>query len=305
MKILVTGASGFVGRTLVQTLRAAGHTVQTAGFSSPHVDHRIPLGPNADWTQALADCDAVVHAGGRAHVLDKSATSASTFDDINTKGTLRLAEAARRVGVRHFIFISSIAALGEREDKPLQEQDISRPTTPYGRSKLAAEQGLLAMDGLRVTCLRPPLVYGPDAGGRFGQMLRWCARGLPLPLAGIRNQRSFLAAPNLADAVRLCLAQGENATGIFHLADEGTLSTPELLQLIGQGLGKPARLLAIPPFALHTMRRFGLAQPIDKLSQSLVVDTSKFRAQCGWIPPVQLRDGIVDAARRYRENASP
>jgi nucleoside-diphosphate-sugar epimerase len=304
MKVLVTGASGFVGRTLVTTLRAAGHDVRTAGFSSPHVNHRIPLAPDSDWSQALAGCDAVVHAGGRAHVLDRTAASAATFYDINTAGTLRLAQAARVSGVSHFIFISSIAALGEREDKPLQENDIPRPTTPYGRSKLAAEQGLLATDELLVTCLRPPLVYGPDAGGRFGQMLRWCARGLPLPLARIRNQRSFLAAENLADAVRLCLTQGKHAAGLFHLADEGTLSTPELLQLISLGLGKPPRLFAIPPFALRSLRRFGLAQPIDKLSQSLVVDISEFRAQCGWTPPVQLRQGIMDAARRYREKAN-
>jgi UDP-glucose 4-epimerase len=157
---------------------------------------------------------------------------------------------------------------------------------------------------LVATCLRPPLVYGPDAEGRFGQMLRWCARGLPLPFGGIDNQRSYLAVENLADAVRLCLAQRENAAGVFHLADEGTLSTPELLRLIGTGLDKPARLYAVPAFALRGLRRVGLAQPIDKLSQSLVVDAARFRRRFAWVPPVQLRDGMIDAARRFSTQVS-
>lgn len=303
MIVLVTGASGFVGRSVVHTLRAAGHTVRTAGFSSPNLDFRIPLGPDSDWTQALAGCNAVVHAGGRAHVLDRAAAgSAATFLDINVAGTIQLAQSAAAAGVSHFIFISSIAALGEREDQPLREDDVPHPTTPYGQSKLAAEQALMALTthgNMAVTCLRPPLVYGPDAGGRFGQMLRWCAKGLPLPFGGIANQRSYLAAENLADAVRLCLEHGADAAGIFHLADNGTLSTPELLRLIGTGLGKPARLFAVPSLALRALRQVGLAQPIDKLSQSLVIDASRFRQKFNWDPPIDLHEGMVQAARCY------
>jgi nucleoside-diphosphate-sugar epimerase len=305
MIVLVTGASGFVGRSVVSTLRAAGHTVRTAGYYSSAVDFRVPLGPDADWSAALAGCDAVVHAGGRAHVLDRAAAgSAATFSDVNVGGTLRLAQAAAAAGVRHFIFISSIAALGERPE-PLREDDAPRPTTAYGQSKLGAEQGLLRFSGdMTVTCLRPPLIYGPDAGGRFGQMLRWCARGLPLPFGGLNNQRSYLAVENLADAVRVCLGQREKSAGLFHLADEGTLSTPELLRLIGTGLGKTPRLFAVPPFALQVLRQVGLAQPIDKLSQSLVVDATRFRERLGWVPPVPLREGMVNAARRYHAGVS-
>lgn len=305
MKILVTGATGFVGRTVVHTLRRAGQIVVTAGFSGrSEVDFRIALTADSDWSAALAGCDAVVHAGGLAHVLNAQAAAApETFQDINVAGTLTLARAAANAGVRHFIFISSIAAVGEPDGKPLRETDFPRPASPYGQSKLAAEQGLAAIaaeTGLTVTSLRPPLVYGPDAGGRFRQMLRWCALGLPLPFGGIENQRSYLAVENLADAVLLCLSQRDAAAGVFHLADEGTLSTPQLLRLIGEGLGKPARLFAVPSLVLRAVRPFGLAQPIDKLSQTLVVDGSAFRQRLGWVPPVSLREGIVDAARRYR-----
>ena len=304
MKILVTGASGFVGRAVVRALRAGGHEVVTAGFSSSAVDFRIGLGADADWSAAVAGCDAVVHAGGLAHVLDRAAAAAAeTFEDINVGGTLTLARAAADAGVGHFVFISSIAAVGEPDGGPLRESDAPRPATPYGQSKLAAERGLAAIaaeTGLTVTSLRPPLVYGPDAGGRFRQMLRWCALGLPLPFGGIENQRSYLAVENLVDAVMVCLSRRDAAGGVFHLADQGVLSTPELLRLIGEGLGRPARLFAVPSVMLRAMRRFGLAQPIDKLSQTLVVDGSAFRQRLGWEPPVDLREGIVDAARRYR-----
>ncbi|MDB5473446.1 MAG: hypothetical protein JWP99_749 [Devosia sp.] len=301
----MTGASGFVGRAVVRRLRAEGHVVRTAGFSGKvAVDHTIALGETADWSCAVEGCDAVVHAGGRAHVLGRAAAQATaTFDDVNRAGTITLAKAAARAGASHFVFISSIAALGETGGNPKRESDDPHPNTPYGQSKLAAEQGLVELSeqtGLVVTCLRPPLVYGPDAGGRFRQMLKWCDRGLPLPLASIRNQRSYLAVENLADAIRVCLARGSASQGLFNVADEGVLSTPELLGLIGAGLGKPARLFGVHPLALQILRQLGLSQPLDKLSGTLVLDTSRFQRQLDWAPPVSLRQGIVDSARHYR-----
>ena len=303
MTILVTGASGFVGRSFVAALRQAGHAVRTAGHTSPSVDYRIALGPGADWSAAVAGCETVVHAGALVHVLDSKAAAVARFDDINTQGTLVLAEAAARAGVASFIFISSIAAMGDIGDQPARETDPAKPTTPYGRSKHLAELGLAEIAdraGLVVTCLRPPLVYGPDAGGRFAQMLAWCDKRLPLPFGGIDNQRSYLGVDNLADAV--CAAVARPRPGIYHLADRGSLSTPQLLELVGQGLGKPARIVTIPKWGMDVLRSMGLAQPIDKLTQTLLLDTSKFEGAFGWSPPVALQDGIVDAARRYRDH---
>lgn len=304
MTILVTGASGFVGRTIVVALRRAGYAVRTAGHSSPNVDYRIPLGPGADWSAAVAGCGTVVHAGALAHVLNRKAAQAvASFDEINTHGTLVLAEAAAKAGVTSFIFISSIAAMGDPGEQPARETDLANPTTPYGRSKRAAEIGLEEIadrTGLTVTCLRPPLVYGPDAGGRFAQMLAWCDRHLPLPFGGIDNQRSYLGVDNLADAV--CTAVAQLYPGIYHVADRGSLSTPQLLELVGRGLGKPARILTIPNWGMGALRRSGLAQPIDKLTQTLLLDGSKFERTFNWSPPTDLKDGILDAARRYRSS---
>ena len=302
MSILVTGASGFVGRAIVVALRRAGHAVRTAGHSSINVDYRIPLGIGADWSGAVAGCETVVHAGALAHVLNrKAAQAAASFDEINTHGTLVLAEAAAKVGVTNFIFISSIAAMGDPGDQPTRETDPANPTTPYGRSKRAAEVGLAEIadhSELTITCLRPPLVYGPDAGGRFAQMLAWCDRRLPLPFGGIDNQRSYLGVENLADAV--CTAVAQPHSGIYHVADRGSLSTPQLLELVGQGLGKPARILTIPKRGMGALRRIGMAQPIDKLTQTLLLDGSKFERTFNWSPPTELKDGILESARRYR-----
>ncbi|MDB5623851.1 MAG: NAD-dependent epimerase/dehydratase, partial [Devosia sp.] len=201
-----------------------------------------------------------------------------------------------------FIFISSIAASGTSGPIPIRETDGPRPTTAYGQSKLAAEREITAVAAsshLQTVCLRPPLVYGPDARGRFGQVLRWCDLGLPLPFGGLDNPRSYLSVHNLAAAVLLCLEHPGAAGTVFNIADDQALAMPQLVRLICEGLGKPCRLFAVPPPLLRAGRALGLQQSIDKLAETMLLDTTRIRDQLNWQPPIAAEAGIRTAAEQF------
>lgn len=303
--VLVTGATGFVGRAAVKRLKADGWTVRSAGHSNATpADFRIALTPDADWTAALANCDAVVHLGARAHILTpEDARSAAQFMSVNAEATLNLARTAARLNVRHFVFMSSIAVNGPMRDLPLSETQAPNPENAYGRSKLEAETGLLglaAKTGMPVTLLRPPLVYGPHVKGRFLQMLHWCYRGIPLPLGGIANRRSFLAVDNLADAIACCLVRPEARNQIFNIADERDVSTPQMLAMIATALDRPMRLINIPWSLMRPAAALvGKSLELEKLAGSLLVDTSHIHSTLGWHPPVSTQAGVQTTAKWF------
>ncbi|CAA7622643.1 UDP-glucose 4-epimerase [Magnetospirillum sp. LM-5] len=301
MKILVTGASGFVGGPVCRALMARGHRVVAASRRDLPGLEVVPigeLGPDTDWRPALDGVEAVVHLAARAHVMQETETDPlALFRRINRDATLALARQAAAAGVQHLLFVSSIKVNGEATppDRPYRADDAPAPLDAYGIAKAEAEQGLRAMDGpMALTILRPPLIHGPGAKGNLATLLKVLNTGLPLPLGGLTNRRSLVGIDNLADALAFLLER--RAGGTFLIRDGEDVSTSQLLRLLGDGLGRPARLMPLPAFLFRLLGRSGT---IRRLTGSLVVDDSPLRA-LGWTPPLSLKDGLARMTSAWR-----
>lgn len=313
-RVLVTGANGFVGRALSRALCDAGHTVmglvRQGGQLPPGVSEWME--PSADFTAIEAQwpaglaADCVVHLAARVHVMrEVSQDSEAAFRSTNVDGTLRVAHAAWRHGVRRFVFVSSIKAVAEADSgHPLTEDDAPAPQDAYGRSKLAAEEALLRYgreSGLEVVIVRPPLVYGPEVRANFRRLMDGIWRGVPLPLGAVRGRRSLVYVENLADALIRCAIDPRAAGQRFHVADAGAPTIAELCFALGRHLGKPARLVPIPERMLRLAGRVtGRSAQIDRLVGALQVDTSRIRTVLDWHPPYSSDEGLAATARWYR-----
>ena len=301
MKVLVTGATGFVGTALCARLVACGVEVVPAVRSTSGLPHEVVVGnldASTDWRPALTGCDAVVHLAARVHVMDDTAQNPlALYRATNTEATLNLARQAAQAGVKRFVFISTIKVNGEGRDVPYRESDVPAPDDPYAISKWEAEQGLqkIAADtGLEIVILRPPLVYGPGVKANFMRLLRMVKRGWPLPLASIRNRRSLLYLGNFVDAIRVCVEHPAAAGQTFLLDDGEPVSTPELIRAVARAMGRPARLLAVPVGVLELAGALlGKRAAVARLTGSLFVDGSAIRSRLGWTPPYSLQQGLA------------
>lgn len=311
MRVLVTGANGFVGRALMDRLGTAGHAAvaATRGAKPAGVEHRRvgDLGPATDWSAALAGVDAVVHLSARVHRIGHwAADPPAAYHAANAAGTRRLAEASAAAGVRRLVFVSTVKVNGEATppDRPFRDADPPHPGDAYARSKWAAERALaeVAADtGLEVTVLRPPLVYGAGARGNLRALLRLCDGPLPLPFAAVDNRRSLIYLDNLTDAICHALVHPAAAGGCFLLGDAEAVSTPTLVSRLRAGLGRPARLFAVPPSWLRAAGRLpGVGAAVARLTQSLVVDSNGITRALGWRPPVAVEVGLARTAAAYR-----
>ena len=309
MQVLVTGANGFVGRSLCLALPDDGYAVLTAVRSLDKqfigVDQVLitSIGKTADWSSALQNVDVVVHLAARVHVMNEVAVDAlAEFRKVNVEGTLNLAMQAAKAGVRRFIFVSSIKVNGEHTlaDCPFTANDDANPQDPYGISKHEAEQVLLFIaqqTGMEVVIIRPPLVYGAGVKANFASMMRVVKRGIPLPLGAIHNKRSFVYIGNLVSLIVRCIDHPAAANQVFLVSDGCDLSTTELLQKCAVALDVKARLLPVPQkllaFSLALLGKRAVAQ---RLSGNLQVDISKAHSLLGWEPPVSVEDGLKATA---------
>lgn len=303
-RVLVTGASGFVGSAVVERLAVEGRQLPIAGCrrsisvsSGAELVITPSLGSKADWSRALQGVAAVVHTAARAHVMDESAAeSLAEYRQINVEGTLALARQAAQAGVQRFVFVSSIGVNGHKSSTPFTENHTPQPADLYAHSKLEAEKELkkLAKEtGMELVIIRPPLVYGPSAPGNFRLLTKVANKGLPLPLAGIRNQRSFISVWNLTDFIVHCLSHPKAAGNTFVVADGEVVSTSDLLRKVAHAAGKPSRLFWLPASLLKLGAKvIGKDGIYNRLFDSLQVDASHARQTLDWVPPLSLDEGL-------------
>jgi nucleoside-diphosphate-sugar epimerase len=307
-RILVTGATGFVGRALVPALQRQHEVAaacRRAGGSEGVAWHAVgEIGPDTAWRDALSGVDAVVHLA--AHVHQDATADPADFHRVNAAGTRRLAEAAWQEGVKRLVFLSSIKVNGEaKAGAPFREDDPPQPEGPYAVSKWAAEQALAeiaASGGPESIILRPPLVYGPGAKANFRALTRLCGLGVPLPLGAIDNRRSLLYLGNLVAAIERALAAPAGTGARTYLLRDGEdVSTAELVRRIGRALGRPARLVRVPPSWLRlALRAVGRGAAADRLLGSLTVDDSRFRRDFAWEPPYTMEQGLAITMHAFR-----
>lgn len=312
--VLITGASGFIGRELVRTLPGKGYIVRAM---ARHLVKVFSSTSNTSWyvTEDLADqkdfsmldgVNAVIHLAGRAHILKETAADPlAEFRRANVHATRNLARAAADCGVRRFVFISSIGVNGNvTHDQAFTEKTPAAPHNFYAMSKWEAEQELMEISqktGIEVVVLRPPLVYGPGVRANFLSLLRWVERGAPLPMGAIQNQRSLIYVGNLVDAIARCLDHPAASGRTYLVSDGEDISTPELIRRLATAMERRSYLLSVPmPLLKLAGKVAGKAADIERLVESLVVDSSRIRLEIGWVPPCSMAEGLQATANWYR-----
>jgi nucleoside-diphosphate-sugar epimerase len=317
MKILVTGATGFIGAALIEYLaniqgcNVVGMVRSIKDFHiSTAVDFRLGEVGYLDKTDLnLNDIDVIIHTAGRAHIMnDSSSNPLEEFRRVNTAGTLDLARLAADSGVKRFVFLSSIKVNGEitKPGHYFTPNDVYVPDDPYGLSKYEAEQGLLALakeTGMEVVIIRPPLVYGPGVKANFASMMKWMDKPVPLPFGAIHNQRSLVALDNLVSFISLCADREKSpqaANQVFLISDGEDVSTTQLLRKIGQALNLQspssinAWLVPVPVYIMTFFAKFlGKGDMANRLFGSLQVDSSKARDLLGWEPVITMDEQLA------------
>jgi nucleoside-diphosphate-sugar epimerase len=314
-KILVTGATGFVGSALIrrflrEDVRLTAAVV--AGKDAGHLPVEIervtvePLSESSDNSTALQQVDVVIHLAARVHIMqDTTMDPLQEFRKVNVYGTENLARQAAEAGVRRFVFMSTIGVNGNMSgSRAFTESDDPRPHNPYSISKHEAEIGIRDISkktGMEVVILRAPLVYGPGNPGNFFTLLSVIAKGIPLPLASVSNLKSFLYVENLTDALACCATHPKAAGQTYLVSDGEDISTPDLIRRTAKALGLPARLFPLPVSLLLLAGKLaGKSDVMNSLTGSLAVDSSKIRRELGWKPPFTLEEGLTETAKWFK-----
>lgn len=298
-KTVVTGATGFVGSYLHEDLIRRNLLPESFSFSAMLAGTEVPFPKEAD---------TCVHLAARVHVMKETATDAlAEFRRINTEGTISLARRAAAAGCRRFVFISSIKVNGEETPvgNAFTAGDEPRPEDPYGVSKHEAETGLkelAAETGMDLVIIRPPLVYGPGVRANFLAMMKLLDRRLPLPFGLVNNRRSLVSLANLSDFIITCLDHPAAANQVFLVSDGEDLSTKDLLVRLGHAMGKPARLMPVPPPLLtFSARLLGKSAVAKRVLGSLAVDIGKSRETLGWKPRLAVDEALQQVSDWYNE----
>ena len=316
-KILITGATGFVGRALFENLKLkkkylihlTTRTNQEELFEGGKAFNIGEIDSSTNWNDALDGVDCIVHCAARAHTTEKKQTDLlNAYRRINVDGTRNLAKQAVAIGIKRFIFLSSIKVNGEETiaTKSFKYNDISQPEDAYGITKWQAEQALLEISkqtGLEVVIIRPPLVYGEGAKGNFLHLLNLVYKQIPLPFANINNLRSFIGLDNLLDLIICCIQHPKAAGETFLVSDGEDVSTSDLIIKLSKFMDKSPRLFQVPQLIIQLIGRLvGKSSEIERLLGSLRIDNSYTREILGWSPALSLDESLAKTVRGYLKN---
>tara|TARA_B100002019_G_scaffold293340_1_gene320230 strand:- start:1753 stop:2733 length:981 start_codon:yes stop_codon:yes gene_type:complete len=317
-KILITGASGFIGQSLIKSLlklnKFVRGTIRSSNsfFSNTKIEY-VTLGDiniKTSWKENLVDVDCIIHCAGKVHEMKSSKNDLSKiYQSVNVDGTIRLANQAAEAKIRRLIFLSSIKVNGEstrnnhinkffneKKKNVFTYKDIACPEDLYAKSKFEAEKALWKISsktGLEVVVVRLPLVYGYGAKGNLARLIKLVKTGIPLPLGMIKNQRSMIGIDNLTDLLIRCIDHPEASGKTFLASDGEDLSTLELIKLIASSMGKKANPFPLPIFLLKFLGSiFGKTEETNRLVGSLRIDNSFTKESLDWVPPISVKEGI-------------
>jgi nucleoside-diphosphate-sugar epimerase len=316
-KILITGATGFVGKALFENLKSKKKYLvhlstrinQEKLFEGGKAFNIGEIDSNTNWKDALSGVDCIVHCAARAHMTENKQTdSLNAYRTINVDGTRNLAKQAVAINIKRFIFLSSIKVNGEGTiaSKSFKYNDISQPEDAYGISKCEAEQALLEISkqtGLEVVIIRPPLVYGEGVKGNFLRLLDLVYKQIPLPFVKINNLRSFIGLDNLVDLIICCIDHPKAGGKIFLASDGEDLSTLDLIRKLSKFMNKSPRLFQVPQSIIQLIGRLvGKSSEVKRLFGSLRIDNSYTREILGWSPALSLDESLEKTVRWYLKN---
>ena len=319
-KILITGANGFIGKNLIEALSTTDYKINAAirqSANAKFINRKAPvimpiekIDQATNWDSALDGVDIVIHTAARVHQMqDRSEDPMIEYRNVNRDGTLHLLSEANKMGIKHFVFLSSIKVNGESTTAtPFIEEQMVNPDDPYGLSKWEAEQGIIEFcqtHSIQYTIIRLPLVYGCGVKANFANLLDKVKRRYFLPLGNIGNQRSFLYIGNLTAAIQKIIENPNAKNQTYLLSDNDDLSTASLVKKIAQAYGVKPRLLNIPISLLTLLGKLtGKSKAISRLTSSLQIDSSKIRQQLDWQPPYTVVSGLQEMIEQERQQAS-
>ena len=307
-KILVTGASGFIGQSLCETLSKSGRSVLGAvrNLNSILINKNIKyisvgdIAFKKNWKDLLVEVDCIVHCAGKAHLIHEK-KNLDIYRLVNIEGTKHLAEQAAKSGVKKLVFLSSVKVNGENTNgktnsKIFTNNDLPAPKDAYSISKFEAEKilwNISTKTGLEVVVVRLPLVYGTSVPANLKRLIKLISTGLPLPFSLINNQRSLIGIDNLVDVILRCIDHPNAKNKTFLVSDDEDLSTPDLIKLIAKEMGCSVSLFPVPiPWLKFFSFFIGRQSDIGRLTGSLQVDTDYTKKLLDWTPPTSVEEGF-------------